>query len=238
MTFVWDLSPPRTACLLRCRPQQSKSHPLWTLPSPSQVGAAAAPCTVNVAVPLGFGLHDTNCRASYLPACPLLIGQCTNNTQQHKNLIFTKVFIGLTVSVCKFDRKCEQIQLDMQDTLCSRHGTLGNAGAVRLYVVLDTSVLLSHWSFIQALHRNLGQDGAVRPDQASSLAPAVQLLLVVPWAVLVELDKLKAERSVFRLQGMSAYLLPAPKAAALMICHHVLHGCCLLDRRHWRRVYI
>ena len=115
---------------------------------------------------------------------------------------------------------------------------VGNAGAVRLYVVLDTSVLLSHWSFIQALHRNLGQDGAVRPDQASSPAPAVQLLLVVPWAVLVELDKLKEERSVFRLQGTSAYLLPALKAAVMMICHHVLHGCCLLDRGHWRRVYI
>ena len=67
---------------------------------------------------------------------------------------------------------------------------------------MDTSVLLSHWSFIQALHRNLGQDGAVRPDQAGS--PSVQLLLVVPWAVLVELDKLKEERSVLRIQGTAA----------------------------------
>lgn len=88
------------------------------------------------------------------------------------------------------------------DTHQARH--FGDAGAVRLYVVLDTSVLLSHWSFIQALHRNLGQDGAVQPSQAASLAPAVQLLLVVPWAVLVELDKLKEERSVFRIQGAPA----------------------------------
>ena len=73
------------------------------------------------------------------------------------------------------------------------------AGAVHLYVILDTSVLLSHWSFIQALHRNLGQDGAVPADQAGS--PAVQLLLVVPWAVLVELDKLKEEQSLLKKQG-------------------------------------
>lgn len=69
-----------------------------------------------------------------------------------------------------------------------------------MYVVLDTSILLSHWSFIQAFHRNMGQDGAVPSDQAGS--PAVQLLLVVPWAVLVELDKLKEEQSVLRIQGM------------------------------------
>ncbi len=74
-----------------------------------------------------------------------------------------------------------------------------NAGAVRLFVILDTSVLLSHWAFIQALHRNLGQDGAVAADQAGT--PGVQVLLVVPWAVLVELDKLKEERSVFRIPG-------------------------------------
>lgn len=97
-----------------------------------------------------------------------------------------------------------------------------HAGAVRLYVVLDTSVLLSHWSFIQALHRNLGQDGAVRPEQASSPAPAVQLLLVVPWAVLVELDKLKEERSVLRIQGTCICMCPAPNVATLMTCHHFL----------------
>ena len=78
---------------------------------------------------------------------------------------------------------------------------LVHAGAVRLYVVLDTSILLSRYSFIQAFHRNLGQDGAVPSDEAGS--PAVQLLLVVPWAVLVELDKLKEEQSVLRIQGVS-----------------------------------
>jgi len=80
---------------------------------------------------------------------------------------------------------------------------------VRLYVILDTSVLLSHWSFIQALHRNLGQDGAVAPTHPGS--PEVQLLLVVPWAVLVELDKLKEEHSVLRIQGREtpAHSLPA-----------------------------
>lgn len=75
------------------------------------------------------------------------------------------------------------------------------AGGVRLYVILDTSVLLSHWSFIQALHRNLGQEGAVPPPPQHPGSPEVQLLLVVPWAVLVELDKLKEERSVLRIQG-------------------------------------
>ena len=80
---------------------------------------------------------------------------------------------------------------------------------MRLYVILDTSVLLSHWSFIQALHRNLGQDGAVAPTHPGS--PEVQLLLVVPWAVLVELDKLKEEHSVLRIQGKDtpAHSLPA-----------------------------
>ncbi len=75
------------------------------------------------------------------------------------------------------------------------------AGGVRLYVVVDTSVLLSHWSFIQALHRNLGEDAAVPAEQAGT--PGVQVLLVVPWAVLVELDKLKAEHSVLRIPGLS-----------------------------------
>lgn len=77
---------------------------------------------------------------------------------------------------------------------------MGDAGAARLYVVVDTSVLLSHWSFVQALHRNLGQDGEVAAQQAGT--PGVQVLLVVPWAVLVELDKLKEERSVLRISGL------------------------------------
>ncbi|KAL3161917.1 hypothetical protein ABBQ38_009002 [Trebouxia sp. C0009 RCD-2024] len=84
-------------------------------------------------------------------------------------------------------------------------------GGVRLYVILDTSVLLSHWSFIQALHRNLGQDGAVAPLQPGS--PEVQLLLVVPWAVLVELDKLKEERSVLRIQGGKKDVAPLARRA-------------------------
>lgn len=81
-------------------------------------------------------------------------------------------------------------------------------------MVLDTSVLLSHWSFIQALHRNLGQDGAVAAEQAG--APAVQLLLVVPWAVLMELDKLKEQQSILRIQGIATFnhLLPT-------VCHSV-----------------
>lgn len=81
---------------------------------------------------------------------------------------------------------------------------------------MDTSVLLSHWSFIQALHRNLGQDGAVRPDQAGS--PSVQLLLVVPWAVLVELDKLKEERSVLRIQGTAACIHMLIQHCVLWVC--------------------
>ena len=113
---------------------------------------------------------------------------------------------------CYQGYECEQIKL----TKARRF-----AGAVRLYVVLDTSVLLSHWSFIQALHRNLGQDGAVRPDQAGSPAPAVQLVLVVPWAVLVELDKLKEERSVLRIQGTCACFLLHYIAGILMMCHLV-----------------
>ena len=87
------------------------------------------------------------------------------------------------------------------------------AGVVRLFVVVDTSVLLSHWSFIQALHRNLGEDGAVAAKQAGT--PGVQVLLVVPWAVLVELDKLKAEHSVLRIQGLSCL----PPAQACTITH-------------------
>ena len=89
---------------------------------------------------------------------------------------------------------------------CLAHKDMGwCAGCVRLYVVVDTSVLLSHWSFIQALHRNLGEDGAVAAEQPGT--PGVQMLLVVPWAVLVELDKLKAEHSVLRIPGLSC--LPA-----------------------------
>ena len=85
-------------------------------------------------------------------------------------------------------------------------GDVGDVGAARLYVVVDTSVLLSHWSFIQALHRNLGQDGAVAAQQAGT--PGVQVLLVVPWAVLVELDKLKEERSVLRIPGLLQCISP------------------------------
>lgn len=98
---------------------------------------------------------------------------------------------------------------------------------MRLYVVLDTSVLLSHWSFIQALHRNLGQDGAVQPPQAGSLAPAVQLLLVVPWAVLVELDKLKGELSVLRIQGTPAC---TEACSSLDVLPCFLYCCCLPGR--------
>ncbi len=88
------------------------------------------------------------------------------------------------------------------------------AGGVRLFVVVDTSVLLSHWSFIQALHRNLGEDGAVAAEQAGT--PGVHVLLVVPWAVLVELDKLKAEHSVLRIPGLSC--LPTCSGLHLYTC--------------------
>lgn len=88
------------------------------------------------------------------------------------------------------------------------------AGVVRLFVVVDTSVLLSHWSFIQALHRNLGEDGAVAAEQAGT--PGVQVLLVVPWTVLVELDKLKAEHSVLRIPGLSC--LPTCSGLHLYTC--------------------
>ena len=75
-------------------------------------------------------------------------------------------------------------------------------GSARLYVVLDTSVLLSHWAFIEALRRNLGQDGAVVGVQGQD--PGLQVLIVVPWAVLVELDKLKEQKSVVRIKGRLA----------------------------------
>ena len=88
-------------------------------------------------------------------------------------------------------------------------------------------MLLSHWSFIQALHRNLGQDGAVQPPQAGSLAPAVQLLLVVPWAVLVELDKLKGELSVLRIQGTPAC---TEACSSLDVLPCFLYCCCLPGR--------
>ena len=86
-------------------------------------------------------------------------------------------------------------------------GMLGNAGTVRLYVVLDTSVLLTHWSFLQALHRNLGEGGIVPAQPAGPeeggppTVPGVQLVLLIPWAVLVELDKLKEQRPVLRIKG-------------------------------------
>lgn len=83
---------------------------------------------------------------------------------------------------------------------------MDGAGAVRLYVILDTSVLLTHWSFIQALHRNLGEGGLVAAEpvdeeDSSIIAPGVQMVLVVPWAVLMELDKLKEQRPVLRIKG-------------------------------------
>lgn len=89
--------------------------------------------------------------------------------------------------------------LPAKRSMAGRDMAANFAGAVRLYVILDTSVLLSHWAFIQALHRNLGQNGVVAAEHAGT--PGVQVLLVVPWAVLVELDKLKEEHSVLRIQG-------------------------------------
>ena len=74
-------------------------------------------------------------------------------------------------------------------------------GAVRLFVTLDTSVLLSHWSYVQQLLRNLDQEGVAAGVKEGD--PGVQVLLVVPWAVLVELDKLKEQKSVLRIQGGS-----------------------------------
>lgn len=99
-------------------------------------------------------------------------------------------------------------------------------------MVLDTSVLLSHCSFIQALHRNLEQDGSVRPDQAGSPAPAVQLVLVVPWAVLVELDKLKEERSVLRIQGTCTCFLLHYIVGSLVMSHHVSGNFWVPGRRY------
>lgn len=107
--------------------------------------------------------------------------------------------------------------------VCSAHKALGwYAGGVRLFVVVDTSVLLSHWSFIQALHRNLGEDGAVAAEQAGT--PGVQVLLVVPWAVLVELDKLKAEHSVLRIPGLSCLPTCSGWAPAHMLTAHEDYG--------------
>ena len=96
------------------------------------------------------------------------------------------------------------------------------AGAVRLYVILDTSVLLTHWSFIQALHRNLGEGGVVAAEPEGGeegsppIARGVQMVLVVPWAVLVELDKLKEQRPVLRIKG--AVLCCAVLCCAVLCC--------------------
>ena len=105
---------------------------------------------------------------------------------------------------------------------CEPACCVDSAGTVRLYVILDTSVLLTHWSFIQALQRNLGKGGMVAAEQEGGesgdppSAPGVQMVLVVPWAVLVELDKLKEQRPVLRIKG--AVLCCAVLCCAVLCC--------------------
>jgi rRNA-processing protein FCF1 len=79
------------------------------------------------------------------------------------------------------------------------------AKAVRAFVIVDTSVLLSHLTFTER----------VFTERLTSAAPAIEAVLVIPWVVLCELDRLKdakgrppqaaaARRALARIRILSA----------------------------------
>jgi hypothetical protein len=65
-----------------------------------------------------------------------------------------------------------------------------------LFIVVDTNVLLTHGTFLERMFAVLGSDD-MRRQVAASGVPAYNIIVVVPYMVMVELDYIKDRKGMF-----------------------------------------
>ncbi|KAK9844172.1 hypothetical protein WJX81_006975 [Elliptochloris bilobata] len=66
--------------------------------------------------------------------------------------------------------------------------------AARLYLVVDTNILLTHLAVLEHLRTALGRGSAAARGPGEGGSAEVDVVVVVPWIVLYELDRIKSER--------------------------------------------
>ena len=64
----------------------------------------------------------------------------------------------------------------------------------RLYLVVDTNILLTHLAVLEHLRGMARKGSALSKAADEDVADNVDVIVVVPWIVLYELDRIKSER--------------------------------------------
>ena len=64
----------------------------------------------------------------------------------------------------------------------------------RLFLVVDTNILLTHLAVLEHLREVVRKGSALSKAADDSEADDVDIIVVVPWIVLYELDRIKSER--------------------------------------------
>lgn len=73
----------------------------------------------------------------------------------------------------------------------------------RLFLVVDTNILLTHLAVLEHLREMVRKGSALSKATDASRTDDVDIFVVVPWIVLYELDRIKSERP--DSQGASLY---------------------------------
>lgn len=84
--------------------------------------------------------------------------------------------------------------------------------SAHLYIVVDTNILLSYVTFLEQMLELLKTNEMASLISSEGL-PGFKLVFVVPYIVMVELDKLKANKKGTRVR----FLLPFKADAALPV---------------------
>ena len=64
----------------------------------------------------------------------------------------------------------------------------------RLFLVVDTNILLTHLAVLERLREMVRRGSALSKAADNDEAGDVDVIVVVPWIVLYELDRIKCER--------------------------------------------
>ena len=73
-------------------------------------------------------------------------------------------------------------------------GLYAEGHMARLFLVVDTNILLTHLAVLEHVREMVRQGSAPSKSDGNDRADGMDVIVVVPWIVLYELDRIKSER--------------------------------------------